>query len=420
MSDTPAPGTDDVLAKPVSQLVPEPSKGVTEQEWLQAKRAQRQAREAASQAEAAKPEEIQTEAPGDAGDAEEEIQAEQQQSEATREDEADLRSEEETEASEAEETSEQQTETEEATAEEEEAFPETVAELAETLGFDPGDLAEHLQTTVKVNGETRSVTLAEAFKGYERLEDYKQKTAAVAEESKANRAEHDAAMERQNAAVQQLDAVAMLLAQQIDTGPSDAELAALRDKDPLRYRNLKDVRDEKMQALQQAMEARKQYNQSQFNDATQKQVKAREEQQGKLAELIPGIVKPEEQPKIQARIKEVMTDSRIGFSPQEVDAYFNGVFDARAIHAFHLLGQFFDQQKANKETRKVLKKKPKPAKAGARQKQTQAQADQNKVRSAKARLRKTGSKEDALALLRERRIARRNAANGGGKPQNYV
>lgn len=417
MSDTPAT-PEDVLAKPASQLVPEPSKGVTSEEWLKARRTQREAREAVAEKAAEAQEEVNTEeepAPDGQSDA---VETETAPGDEDNQD-VDLRPGEETEAQDAEDSSEQQQEDSEDNTEDE-VFPETVTALAEHLGFDPADLSEHLKVMVKLDGRSKEVTLAEAAQGYQRLEDYRAKTAAVAEEERNRKAAFTEAQERQNAMIQQLDAAAMHLAREIDMGPSDAELTALRDSDPVRYRNLKDVQTEKKAALQQALVARQEHNRQVSEEAQAKAVETRKEQQAKLAEMVPDLTKPEKQATVEAKIKSVMTDPRVGFTSEEVDAYFNGAFDARAIHAFHLLGQFFDQQKANKETRKVLKKKPKPAKPGARQARTQAQSDADQVRSAKAKLRQSGTKEDALALLKARRLARRNAANGGSKPQNYV
>lgn len=125
---------------------------------------------------------------------------------------------------------------------------------AETLA-DPEESnpEEQPKYTVKVNGEEREVPLDELLNGYSRTEDYKAKTAAVAEERRAVEAEKsslDANLKAQYA--NQLEEATNLFAQ-FDPVLSEARninWEALKVQDPAAYVQAQDAVQERLNAIQ--------------------------------------------------------------------------------------------------------------------------------------------------------------------------
>ena len=117
-----------------------------------------------------------------------------------------------------------------------------------------GNPEEQPKYTVKVNGEEREVLLDELLNGYSRTEDYKAKTAAVAEERRAVEAEKatvEARVSEQYA--NQLEEATNLFAQ-FDPVLSEARNInwdALKAQDPAAYVQAQDAVQERLTAIQQ-------------------------------------------------------------------------------------------------------------------------------------------------------------------------
>jgi hypothetical protein len=145
-------------------------------------------------------------------------------------------------------------ETEEAGQSEEEPGSEVATEPAEEAPETPeeGNPEEQL-VTVKVDGEERQVPLSEALAGYSRLEDYKAKTAAVAEERRqveAERSSLDTTLKAQYA--NQLEEATNLFAQ-FDPVLAEARNInwdALKAQDPAAYVQAQDAVNERVAAIQ--------------------------------------------------------------------------------------------------------------------------------------------------------------------------
>lgn len=107
--------------------------------------------------------------------------------------------------------------------------------------------------TVKVNGEERQVPLSELLNGYSRTEDYKAKTAAVAEERRALEAERQTVEAREAAKyANQLEEATNLFAQ-FDPVLSEARNInwdALKQQDPAAYVQAQDALNERVAAIQ--------------------------------------------------------------------------------------------------------------------------------------------------------------------------
>jgi hypothetical protein len=120
-------------------------------------------------------------------------------------------------------------------------------------------LAENpdLPVKVKVNGETIEVPLSELANGYSRTEDYKAKTAAVAEERRAVEAEKATVEQRVSEQyANQLEEATNLFAQ-FDPVLSEAQRidwATLKATDPAAYVQAQDAVNERLTAIQRMNE----------------------------------------------------------------------------------------------------------------------------------------------------------------------
>lgn len=380
---------------PISQSI-EPKKAVTEKQWYEERRQRRADERAKAPDPAPTPDPV--EEPQGQPDPDVEVEAEAEEVNPD----AELHSEE----PEAQADGEQ-------SEDDGEPFPETVNALAESLGFDPGELADHLQITVNPDGKEQTVSLAELSQGYMRDADYRRKTTAIAEQVKANEAQTRQSLERQNASVEQLDAVAMVLAQEIDQGLSDADLLKIREEDPYRFGVEKDKRERKHAAFQQAQAQRQRVQQEAQEQSQAQTVKYRKEQQGKLVERLPDMKDHTKARAMETTVRAFLTGSDIGYSDDEVSEFFNGPYDHRSVLVIHAAAKAMAQKGVETKVKKKLKKLPKVSRSGARRSQAQQSGD--KMRSAKQQLRTDQSTEAGVNLLRTRRLAKRNATNGGSQ-----
>lgn len=158
--------------------------------------------------------------------------------------------------------------------------------------------------TVKVNGEDREVPLSEALAGYSRLEDYKAKTAEVAEqrrtlEAKATSIEAEVKGHYAN----QLEEATNLFAQ-FDPVLSEArniDWQSLKANDPATYVQAQDAVNARLNAIQQMRETvegnRAEAQQRQQQQAVSEQAQRFERAAAKIVETMPELAD-------EARFKE--------------------------------------------------------------------------------------------------------------------
>ncbi len=114
-----------------------------------------------------------------------------------------------------------------------EDLPDTLNGLAEAMGMDAKELSAALKAMVKVNGEDREVTLSEALNGYQRLEDYRIKTAELAESRKADTTERDAIAAERKHYAERLGPFLQQAEQRLSQ--DDAKLTDMLNPDSMEY-----------------------------------------------------------------------------------------------------------------------------------------------------------------------------------------
>jgi|TARA_Y100000310_G_scaffold165527_1_gene165261 hypothetical protein len=269
----------------------------------------------------------------------------------------------ETEAEEAPET--EETEVEEPTEEPEWVLPEewTVDEMAEAIGVEPDALKKSLR-----HGDQ---SLDDALKGTLREADYTQKTQALSADRKAFEAEREETTQQWQQRFQQIDNIGALLAQQLDTGPTEEDLLRLLDPnmaeyDPDSYHRLKAERDLKMSGMQEFAAQRQQLMQQAADEQQQKIQAYRTEQQEIARTKLPELATQEGTAKFQARLEDQLPQ-HFGFSVEEVGQWMNGAWDVRQLQLIDAALKYMALETKKPELAKKLKPLPKVQKPGVQQ-----------------------------------------------------
>lgn len=173
---------------------------------------------------------------------------------------------------------------------------------------------------VKVRGEDLDVTLDDLMRGYSRTEDYKAKTAEIAETRRDYEARKQAVEAERQRYAQSLNQV-VSYARSMDPILAEAaktDWVKLASEDPATWAA-------KQAAVQQRMAQLQQFEQE-LAAATERNYETlRAEQRVKLAEKLPDFADAEKAKKLSGEIKEHLTS--YGYSAEEI----GGVVDHRAI-----------------------------------------------------------------------------------------
>ena len=270
-----------------------------------------------------------------------------------------------------------------------------LAELASALDVSVDDLKEQISHTFQAAGEDVTVTLAELEKGYQKEADYRRSTAQVAEYRRAIEADltqrQQAYEAQQHVMAQQLGMAEQLLAAELNS----PQLAALRESAPDEWVAKRTEIGERIGVLQNArQQAAAAYEQ--FRNDNLANLRQREMQS--LQQALPDFG-----PQHATLAKE--TIGSLGYTPQEVSQIFDsrlvlGALELAALRArvTELEGQSNRAAETAKRVKQDIPKLQKPGKhisPGARGKKIA----RDNVRRLKGRLAKSGSVDDAAALI---------------------
>jgi hypothetical protein len=312
---------------------------------------------------------------------------------------AEPESEEEPEGDEPEEEAEDESEeTEEA---EEEPEPEGTSEfesledIAEALNITPDEFLERYKIKAKVDGEEIETSLSELKDGYQRLTDYRNKTAEVAEERKALKQEAETQKAEIENRLGQVSTLIDNLQSQVLSDFQGVNWEEVRANNPGEYAALLQDFQSRQSQLNQAQEAAKQESERlQQEQAAKQQEQYQELVQTERELLLDAIPEWKSKDVMTAEAKQ-MSDylkSR-GFNDQEI----NGAVDHRIIKmAYDLMKTDKVKAKADVVKNKV-KTLPKLVKPGS--KGTQKTAKQDAANKLRAKIKKTGGKTDDIAEL---------------------
>ena len=273
---------------------------------------------------------------------------------------------------------------------EEETEDETEEEAEEESEVEEYEEVEEEQTfTIKAAGEEKEVTLDELKKSYQLGTDYTKKTQEVAEQRKVIEQEAKAIVEARQVRdnyQNKLQAIEQFLNGQND---NPAELAAMKENDPVGYAVKVAEMTEKKEQLQIVQAERMRIAQEQKTQNDAQMQKFVEQEQIKLAESLPEFSDKTKGEQIRNDIRSY--GKKIGFTDQELSQ----VYDSRHVLVLHKAAQY-DKLMSNKAgVKKKVAKAPKTVKGGAKVTQNVTDVQKKQVK----RLQQTGSARDAAAIF---------------------
>lgn len=269
--------------------------------------------------------------------------------------------------------------TEKSGEEEEEAVDENADEESaeESEENETEEAEEPMLYTVTVDGQKSEVTLEELQSGFMMNKDYSQKTMALSEERKSLKNEQETfnqtSQQSAEAAQQQLNRLAGLVRNVMGAVPSEAELLALREKDPDAYLHAKEEIRGKQELVYRIDQEAKLIRQQREKEDSESFASTVAEEKEKLLAKLPEWAD-------EAKAKEGMSAvakylEGEGFSTDEL----NGLVDHRTLLIarkayLYDLGVKNKQGLAKKKVSKVVKvQKPGTSKKAADSKKTERQ-----------------------------------------------
>ena len=280
---------------------------------------------------------------------------------------------------------EEETEVEE---ESEEDEPETTDEEEETEDDDDVEVEERKTFRVKANGKETDVTLDELVSGYQKGEDYTQKSQALAEQRKAVEAEahmiNEASQLREQYA-QRLNQVQQLLEQENNDG---VDMDQLRENDPIAWSIQVATKTENNKKLQLLAQEQDRLAQAQQQQTAQHQAKMVAHEAKMLSEKVMEFSNPKKAEQIKNDIRAF--GKSVGFSDDELAQ----VYDHRHVIVMQKAMAYDKLQKANPSVTKKLSKAPKMSKKGNKV------AKMSTVTKQKNKLRSSGTIDDATELFK--------------------
>ena len=273
---------------------------------------------------------------------------------------------------------------------EEEVESETEEEVEEESEVEEPEEVEEEQTfTIKAAGEEKEVTLDELKKSYQLGSDYTKKTQEVAEQRKIIEQEAKAIIEarqvRDNYS-QKLQAIEQFLTGQND---NPAELAAMKENDPVGYAVKVAEMTEKREQLQTVQAERARLAQEQQTESQAQMQRFVEQEQIKLAESLPEFSDKTKGEQIRNDIRSY--GKKVGFTDEELSQ----VYDSRHVLVLHKAAQYDKLMAGKAGVKKKVAKAPKTVKSGAKVKQNVTDIQKKQLK----RLQQTGSARDAAAIF---------------------
>jgi hypothetical protein len=293
---------------------------------------------------------------------------------------------------ESEEAEEQET-TEEVSEEQEQDSIETLADLAEALELPLEEVMANLKTTVKVNGEELPVTLKEAFDGYQKDADYRNKTGELATQKREFEQASQQARQQLEEQLLQFGHFIQNAEQMFVPALDQAQMEQLKQTDPQRYLIAKHEHDERVGQVQQLKElAASEYAKNQQALQEQQSTASAEYVEKAREELLTRI--PEWNGELKTSVDNYLMGESYGYSAEEL----SHVVDPRLVEMAHK-AMLYDKSKT--EAKVVTKKVKTLPKIQPKAPQGKVSPKSDAISKAKARLKKSGSIDDAAALLEQ-------------------
>ena len=261
-----------------------------------------------------------------------------------------------------------------------------VAEATDDAEQDINESSEEPAYTVKVDGSEMEVTLDELLRGYQREADYTRKTSELSlEKSKYNDLMQQSQSEINNK-LSKLTDLTTVAQQELQREYSNIDFEKLYEEDPTEAARLEHKMRKRAENLSMIQEETKANQQQEFQKYLQ-------EQQHKVATLVPEFNDPNKAGKLKSDMRQYL--SRLGYGDQEI----NSVYDARQVLLIRDAMAYDALKKSNAKVLKKVASAPKVVKPGTAKNKSDANLKlrQNKLN----RLKKTGATRDAASIFKD-------------------
>lgn len=264
--------------------------------------------------------------------------------------------------------------------------------LAEQLGIERNDLLSHVKAEVKIQGETREVTLSDLISGHQMESDYRIKTAELAEQRRSFEEGQAAINQARDELEQKLTPLVADLEKMVVTDQQELD-RLLNEGDMLQYETLKRQNEQRAAQLELAKQEQAKIHAERQEQAKAELIKEIQANEAKLAEVKPDWVK--DQVKGRQELDEIKSYLKTSGIPAEVA---DSLYDVPTILVAEKAMMWDRLQKSKPQTLKKAKSAPKFQKPGASKPATDPTV---KVHRANLnRLRKSGSVRDAANALK--------------------
>jgi hypothetical protein len=259
-------------------------------------------------------------------------------------------------------------------------------ELEQEATEDIDESSEEPAYTVKVDGNEMEVTLNELLRGYQREADYTRKTSELSlEKSKYNDLLQQSQSEI-NQKLSKLNELTGMAQQELQREYSNIDFEKLYEDDPVEAAKLEHKMRKRAENLQQIQEETRANQMQEFQKYIQ-------EQQNKVAQLIPEFNDPAKASKIKSDMRNYLT--KLGYKDQEI----NSVYDSRQVVLIKDAMAYDKLKKSNVKVTKKVAQAPKVVKPGVAK--TKADEARRQRQEKLNRLKKSGRVKDAAKLFKD-------------------
>ena len=270
-------------------------------------------------------------------------------------------------------------ELEEAPAEEAVAEDEATQDINESS-------EEQLAYTVKVDGSEMDVTLDELLRGYQREADYTRKTSELSLEKSRHNDMMQQSQSEINQKLSKLTELTSAAQQELQTEYSNIDFEKLYEDDPVEAARLEHKMRKRAENLQRIQEETRNNQMNEFQKYIQ-------EQQAKVASMIPEFSDPAKASRMKSDMRSYLT--KLGYNDKEIAS----VYDSRQVLLIKDAMAYDKLKKSNVKVTKKVAQAPKVVKPGTAKTKGEVAAKQR--RDKLNHLKKTGGVRDAARVFRD-------------------
>jgi len=261
---------------------------------------------------------------------------------------------------------------------------EAVAEEEATQ--DINENSEEPSYTVKVDGSEMEVTLDELLRGYQREADYTRKTSELSLEKSRHNDMMQQSQSEINQKLSKLTELTSAAQQELQTEYSNIDFEKLYEDDPVEAARLEHKMRKRAENLQRIQEETRNNQMNEFQKYLQ-------EQQAKVATMIPDFADPAKASRIKSEMRTYLT--KLGYNNNEIAS----VYDSRQVMLIKDAMAYDKLKKSNVKVTKKVAKAPKVVKPGVPK--TKAEQASKQRRDKLNHLKKTGSVRSAAKVFRD-------------------